>query len=139
MYSNPKVYLVLLESSCRVKFNKVYFIIFIFKVWRILNFEWILLLKIQTNYKNLGLKRKMSWVCSHLWPTTYYVIYPWRKVICYVLSWWYLPNHNVLSYVMGIIIKMISMNNGPLMWFRMFGVMVWTLSIIEPLFHWIFF
>ncbi len=70
---------------------------------------------------------------------TCYIIYPWRKVICYVLSWWYLPNHNVLSYVMGIIIKMISMNNGPLMWFRMFGVMVWTLSIIKPFFHWIFF
>jgi hypothetical protein len=50
---------------------------------------------------------------------------------CYIIY----PNHNVLSYVMGIIIKMISMNNGPLMWFRMFGVMVWTLSIIKPFFH----
>jgi hypothetical protein len=40
-------------------------------VWKILNFEWIFLLKTQKNYKKLGLKRKMSWVCSHLGPTTH--------------------------------------------------------------------
>jgi hypothetical protein len=140
LYSNPKVYLVLLESSCQIKFNEIYFIIFIFKVWRILNFEWILLLKIQTNYKNLGLKWKMKnelSVFTLVANNTCYVIYPWRKVICFVLSQWYLPNHNVLGYVMGLIFKMISMNRGALTWFKMFGVMVWTLSMIEPFFHWI--
>ncbi len=90
--------------------------------------------------QKFGIKTKNELsVFTFVAKNTCYVIYPWRKVICFVLSWWYLPNHNVLGYVMGIIIKMISMNNGPLMWFRMFGVMVWTLSIIEPLFHWIFF
>jgi hypothetical protein len=38
---------------------------------------------------------------------------------------------------MGLIMKMISMNKGALTCFRMFGVMVWTLLIIEPFFHWI--
>jgi hypothetical protein len=36
---------------------------------------------------------------------------------------------------MGLIIKMISMNRGALTWFRMFGVMVLILLIIEPFFH----
>jgi hypothetical protein len=39
--------------------------------WNILNFEWILLLKIQKNHNKLGLEGKMSWVCSHLGPTTH--------------------------------------------------------------------
>jgi hypothetical protein len=65
------VYLVLLESSCWVGFNEVYFITFILKVWKILNFEWILLWKTQTNYNKLGLEGKMSWMCSHLGSTTH--------------------------------------------------------------------
>ncbi len=36
----------------QVRFNKVYFIIFRIKVLKILIFEWILLLEIQTNCKN---------------------------------------------------------------------------------------
>ncbi len=44
--------------------------------------------EIQTNYKKLGLEGKMSWVCSHLGPTTHVTLlnYPWRKVVCSVLS-----------------------------------------------------
>jgi hypothetical protein len=44
--------LVLLESLQGVRFNKFYFRIFRAKVWKILIFEWILLLEIQTNCKN---------------------------------------------------------------------------------------
>jgi hypothetical protein len=47
----------------------------LFKVWKILNFEWIFLLKIQTNYKKLGLEGKMNWVCSHLGPTTHITLF----------------------------------------------------------------
>jgi hypothetical protein len=36
---------------------------------------------------------------------------------------------------MGFIIKKFSMSRGASIWFRMFGVMVWILSIIEPFFH----
>jgi len=49
-----------------------------------------------------------------------------------------MPNHNVLSYVMGFIIKKFSMNKGALTWFKFFGVMVRNLSIIETIFQWIF-
>jgi hypothetical protein len=88
--------------------------------------------------QKFGIKTKIELsVFTLVANNTCYVIYPWRKVICFVLSWWYLPNHNVLGYIMGLIIKMISMNKGALTWFKMFGVMVWTLSIIEPFFHWI--
>ncbi len=88
--------------------------------------------------QKIGIKMKNELsVVTLVANNTCYVIYPWRKVICFVLSQWYLPNHNVLGYVMGLIFKMISMNRGALTWFKMFGVMVWTLSIIEPFFHWI--
>jgi hypothetical protein len=139
IYSNPKVYLVFLEGSCWIRFNKFYFIIFLLKVWKILNFEWILL-KIQTNYKKLGLEGKMSWMCSHLGPiyNTCYLIYLWRKVVCFVLSQWYFPSHNILGYVMEHIIKKFSMNRGAPTWFRMLRAIVWNLLIIEPFFHWSF-
>ncbi len=65
-----------------------------------------------------------------------YVNYPWRKVVCFVLSWWDLLNHNVLGYVMGLIIKKLSMNKGAHIWCRMFGITKWKLSIIESFFHW---
>jgi hypothetical protein len=51
-----------------VRFNRVYFTIFRAKVWKILIFEWIPLLKIQTNCKNWVWKEKSveSSLCSHL-------------------------------------------------------------------------
>jgi hypothetical protein len=69
---------------------------------------------------------------------TFYFIYPWRKVVCFVLLEQYLLNHGVLGYVMELIIKKFSMNRGATTWFRMFGTTVWNLLIIEPFFHWIF-
>jgi len=75
---NPKVYLVFLKNSCKVKFNEVYFIIFILKVWKILKFEWVLLLKIQNNYNKLGLEGYMSRVfglkCLELWCGLYWLL-----------------------------------------------------------------
>jgi hypothetical protein len=53
------VLLVLLESPQQVRFYEVYFTIFKAKVWKILIFEWILLLKIQTNCK-LSLEGKFN-------------------------------------------------------------------------------
>jgi hypothetical protein len=49
---------------------------------------------------------------------TCYLIYPWRKAICFVLSLWYLPNHDVMVYGMECIIKKFSMNRVALTWFR---------------------
>jgi hypothetical protein len=43
---------MLLESPLQVSFNRVYFIIFEVEVWKMLIFEWILLLEIQKNCKN---------------------------------------------------------------------------------------
>ncbi len=63
-----------------VRFIKVYFTISRAKVWKILIFEWILLLKIQTNYKNwvwtfeLWTEKSVEpSTCSHLgqWHTDY--------------------------------------------------------------------
>jgi hypothetical protein len=51
-------FVVLVESPRWARFNRVYFTIFLAKVWKILIFEWILLLKIQTNCKNWVWKEK---------------------------------------------------------------------------------
>jgi hypothetical protein len=58
-YWNLEVFLVLLKSSWGVRFNRVYFTIFRAKMWKILVFEWILLLKIQKNCKNCAWKEKL--------------------------------------------------------------------------------
>jgi hypothetical protein len=44
-------------------------------------------------------------------------------------------NHDVLGYVMELIIKNFSMNRGVMTWFRVFGVIMRNLLIIEPFFH----
>jgi hypothetical protein len=49
------------EKPQWVGFNGVYFTIFKANVWKILIFEWILLLKIQTNCNKLDLEGKISW------------------------------------------------------------------------------
>jgi hypothetical protein len=46
------LFLPFLESPQQVRFNKFYFTISRANVWKILIFEWILLLEIQTNCKN---------------------------------------------------------------------------------------
>ncbi len=113
MYLNPNVNLVLLESSCWVKFNEFSFIIFIFKLWKILNFEWILLLKIQTNYKKLGLEGKMSWMCSHLGPTTHVtLLMSMHQVGLECLELWceiyWLLNHFFIDFFLKPRLKTIS-------------------------------
>jgi hypothetical protein len=50
--------LIMLESPQRFRFNRVYFTVFRAKVWKTLIFEWILLLKIQTNGKDWVWKEK---------------------------------------------------------------------------------
>jgi hypothetical protein len=50
--------MVLLETAWEVRFNRVYFTIFRAGLWKILIFEWILLLEIQTNCKNWVWKEK---------------------------------------------------------------------------------
>jgi hypothetical protein len=64
MHWNLGAFLVLLESPWWVKFNRVYFTIFRAKVWKILIFEWILLLKIQRKLQKLGLEGKISWALN---------------------------------------------------------------------------
>jgi hypothetical protein len=62
-------FLLILESLWWLRFNRVYFTIFKAKVWKILIFEWILLLEIQTNCKNWVRKEKSVELsmCSHCW------------------------------------------------------------------------
>jgi hypothetical protein len=69
LYWNLKAFLVFLESPGQVTFNRVYFRIFKAKVWKILIFECILLLEIQTNCKNWVWKGKSvkPSMCSHCW------------------------------------------------------------------------
>jgi hypothetical protein len=71
LYWNLRVFFISLESSEGIRFIKVYFTISRAKVWKILIFEWILLLEIQTNYKNWVLnfwteKSVEPLMCSHL-------------------------------------------------------------------------
>jgi hypothetical protein len=47
-----------LESPWQGRFNRIYFTIFKAKVWKILIFQWILVLEIQTNCKNWVWKEK---------------------------------------------------------------------------------
>jgi len=65
---NLGAFLVLLKSPWWARFNRVYFTIFRAKVWKILIFEWILLLKIQTNCKNwVGKENSVELsMCSYL-------------------------------------------------------------------------
>jgi cytosine/uracil/thiamine/allantoin permease len=95
----------------------------------------MLLLKVQTNYKKLCLEGKMSCVCSYLGPTSmlHYRSMKEGSLLCFVLM--ICPNHSVLGYAIRLIIRKFSMNTGARTWFRMFGIMVWTLLIIEPFFH----
>jgi hypothetical protein len=53
-----------IQSCQQVRFNKVYSTIFKAKVWKILMFEWILLLEFQKNYKNWVWKEKISWALN---------------------------------------------------------------------------
>jgi hypothetical protein len=66
-YWNLGEFLMLLESLWQVRFNRVYFTIFRAKVWKIIIFEWFLLLGIQTNCKNCVCKENSvePWMCSH--------------------------------------------------------------------------
>ncbi len=47
---------------------------------------------------------------------TCYVIYPWRRLVCFVLSQWNLPKHGVLGYDMEFIIRKFSMSRGAPNW-----------------------
>jgi hypothetical protein len=51
---------MLLESPLQVRFNRVYFTTLEVEVWKMLIFEWILLLEIQTNCKNWVGKEKSA-------------------------------------------------------------------------------
>jgi hypothetical protein len=67
LYWNLEAFLVLLEISPWVRFNKIYFTIFRAKMWKILILERILLLEIQTNCK-IGFGKEKSVepsMCSH--------------------------------------------------------------------------
>ncbi len=50
----------LLESLQQVRFTGVYFTTFKANVWKILIFEWILLLEILKKFQKLGLEGKIS-------------------------------------------------------------------------------
>jgi len=65
-------------------FKKKYFTIFWAKLWKILNFEWILFLEIQTNYqKNWVWKEKSiePSMCSHLAQTAQAILVIMKKEV----------------------------------------------------------
>ncbi len=79
LYWNLGVFLVCLKSLRQVRFYRIDFTIFRAKVWKILIFEWILLLEIQANCKNWVWKEKsvklvhiaefwnfQFWNCAHM-------------------------------------------------------------------------
>jgi len=64
------VLLVLLESPRQVRFNRVYFIIFRTMVWKIMIFEWVLLVENSNKLQKIGFGMKKSVepsMCSHCW------------------------------------------------------------------------
>jgi hypothetical protein len=100
---------------------------------------WMFVVENLNKLQQIGFKRENELnVFTFGANNTCYLIYPWRKVVCFVLSQWYLLNHGVLGYVMELVIKKFSMNRGATTWCRMFGATMWNLLIIEPFFHWIF-
>ncbi len=65
LHWNLGVFLMLLESFRRVRFNRVYFTTIRAKMWKIFIFGWILLMEIQTNLQKLGWKgKKISWALN---------------------------------------------------------------------------
>jgi hypothetical protein len=46
------------KLETKLRFNRVYFTIFRAKVWKILIFEWILLLEIQKKFAKIGFARE---------------------------------------------------------------------------------
>ncbi len=66
---------------------------------------------------------------------TCYIIYLWREVVCFALSQWYFPTHDILGYVMELIIKKFSMNRGAPTWFWM---LIWSYSV-ESIDYWTIF
>jgi hypothetical protein len=74
LYWNLGEFLLLLESPQQVRFNRVYFTTFRDKVWKILIFDWILLLK-----TGFGRKNQLSPQCVHIYIYIYVYIY-WKCV-----------------------------------------------------------
>jgi hypothetical protein len=68
------------KALWRVKFNRVYFTIFRAKVWKILRFEWILLLEIQSNCKNWVWKEKAvePSMCSRCQIAKFSILKMWK-------------------------------------------------------------
>jgi hypothetical protein len=90
--------------------------------------EWILLLKIQTHYKELCLEGKMGWVCSSLGSTIHVTLFihgGLDSLFCFVIM--ISPKPWCLCYAMELIIRNFSMGRVALTWFRMFGAMLWNL------------
>ncbi len=107
-------------------------------MWKVLNFEWILLLKIQTNYKKMGFEGKMHW-CVHIWGQQHMLPYLSMKegnLFCFVIM--IFPKPRCLGLCYGTYHQKVLNEWGALIWFRMFGTTMWNLLIIEPFFHWIF-
>jgi hypothetical protein len=131
------VYLVLLESSHWVKFNKIYFIISYLRwgwYWLLNEFYCWKFKQITANWVIKG-----KWVeCVHTWGQQHILAYLSMKeggLFCFVIM--ISPKPWCLKYVMELIIKKFSMNRGAMTWFRMFRTTMWNLLIIEPFFHWI--
>ncbi len=66
---------------------------------------------------------------------TCYLIYPWRKVVCFVIM--ISPKPRCFGLCYGTYHQKVLNEWGALTWFRIFGVTMWNLLIIEPFFHWI--
>ncbi len=85
MYWNLRAFLVLLESPWWVRLNRVYFTIFRAKVWKILIFEWNILVKKFKNcvWKEKSVERSM---CSHFRILKHSILKIWRRKNVFTLE-----------------------------------------------------
>jgi len=98
IYWNLTMFLVSLKIPWWVKFNRFYFTIFIVEEWKIVNFEWILLLEIQTNCKN------WVWKENFVEPSMFYT-YIFNKTLGYNRIY---KNHNKCNQCLIFCILMLK-------------------------------
>jgi hypothetical protein len=121
---NLEVFLVLVESPWRVRFNKVYFTIFRAKVWKILIFEWILLVFLEISILKI-------WKIKNVFTlglTTQATLVAMKEGSC--LFGWDLSNPGASHCALDIFRKLL-MSKGPLYIAWICNVLIYNVRDIE--------
>jgi hypothetical protein len=95
-----------LDLHQRVRFNRVYFRIFRAKVWKLLTFEWILSLEIQTNCNKWVWKEKSVELCTlphlEISNSENWRIHTWaNRILFNMMSLWNIWHH-IFKLVRGL-------------------------------------